>query len=163
MVRAMSIMYVRSVSASDTLNPHELPFTGMLDRHLRSASGRGRCSFDDDSGQRGAIFRYTRRCGRRGDHGAVRFVSLVMEMFLPGTLQAALGKWIPFNAGSQIWSTVSVPQRPPVLTLGRVRGVHRLRGGRSPGRAGALPAARRLTIRPVPSREQELVCLRRTR
>jgi len=32
-----------------------------------------------------------------------------MEMFLPGTLQAALDKWIPFNAGSQIWSTVSVP------------------------------------------------------
>jgi hypothetical protein len=49
-------------------------------------------------------------------------------------------------------------QRPPVLTLGRVRGVHRLRGGRSRGRAGALPAARRLTIRPAPSREQELVC-----
>src|ERR1700730_1617039 len=29
---------------SDTLNPHERPFTGMLERHPRSASGRGRCS-----------------------------------------------------------------------------------------------------------------------
>ena len=28
---------------SDTLKPHELPFTGMLDRHPRSASGRGGC------------------------------------------------------------------------------------------------------------------------
>jgi len=29
---------------SDTLNPHERPFTGMLDCHPRSASGLGRCS-----------------------------------------------------------------------------------------------------------------------
>jgi len=29
---------------SDTLNPHERPFAGMLDRHPRSASGRGECS-----------------------------------------------------------------------------------------------------------------------
>ena len=28
---------------SDTLNPHERPFTGMLDRHPRPASGRGGC------------------------------------------------------------------------------------------------------------------------
>ena len=28
---------------SDTLNPHERPFTGMPDRHPRSASGRGGC------------------------------------------------------------------------------------------------------------------------
>ena len=32
------------VQVSDTLNPHERPFTGMLDRHPRSASGRGGCS-----------------------------------------------------------------------------------------------------------------------
>ena len=31
-------------SDSDTLNPHELPFAGMLDRHQRSASGRSGCS-----------------------------------------------------------------------------------------------------------------------
>ena len=39
-------MYVPgdSVSVSDTLKPHERPFTGMLYRHPRSASGRGRCS-----------------------------------------------------------------------------------------------------------------------
>jgi len=30
-------------SPSDTLDPHERPFTGMLHRHPRSASGRGRC------------------------------------------------------------------------------------------------------------------------
>jgi hypothetical protein len=29
---------------SDTLNPHERPFTGMLDFHPRSASGRSGCS-----------------------------------------------------------------------------------------------------------------------
>jgi hypothetical protein len=29
---------------SDTLKPHERPFTGMFDRHPRSASGRGGCS-----------------------------------------------------------------------------------------------------------------------
>ena len=32
------------VQVSDTLNPHERPFTGMLYRHLRSASGRRRWS-----------------------------------------------------------------------------------------------------------------------
>jgi hypothetical protein len=32
------------VQVSDTSNPHERPFTGMLDRHPRSASGRGGCS-----------------------------------------------------------------------------------------------------------------------
>ena len=31
-------------SRKSPLNPHERPFTGMLDRHPRSASGRGRCS-----------------------------------------------------------------------------------------------------------------------
>ena len=30
-------------SPSDTLNPHERPFTGMLDRHPPSASGYGGC------------------------------------------------------------------------------------------------------------------------
>ena len=33
------------VQVSDTLNPHERPFTGMLGRYPRSASGRGGCSF----------------------------------------------------------------------------------------------------------------------
>jgi hypothetical protein len=33
------------VQVSDTLNPHERPFTGMLDRHPRQASGRDGCSF----------------------------------------------------------------------------------------------------------------------
>jgi hypothetical protein len=32
-----------SVQVSDALNPHELPFAGMLYRHPRSASGRGGC------------------------------------------------------------------------------------------------------------------------
>ena len=34
---------------SDTLNPHERPFTGMLGRHPRSASGRGGCSLSSFS------------------------------------------------------------------------------------------------------------------
>src|SRR5580704_15851134 len=33
-----------SIQVSDTSNPHERPFTGMLGRHPRSASGRGGCS-----------------------------------------------------------------------------------------------------------------------
>src|SRR6266487_6451527 len=41
---AMAGMYVPGDSPSDTLNPHERPFAGMLDRHPRSASGRGGCS-----------------------------------------------------------------------------------------------------------------------
>lgn len=46
----------------------------------------------------------------------VLFMSLILGAFLPGTWQAVLGRWIPFNAGSQIWSTASVPgshQFPP--------------------------------------------------
>ena len=33
----------RVFKSSDTLNPHERPFTGMLDCHPRPASGRGGC------------------------------------------------------------------------------------------------------------------------
>jgi ABC-type multidrug transport system fused ATPase/permease subunit len=36
-------MYVPGESLSDTANPHELPFPGMLDRHPGPASGRGGC------------------------------------------------------------------------------------------------------------------------
>jgi ABC-2 type transport system permease protein len=39
----------------------------------------------------------------------VLFVSLPLEAFLPATTQAKVDKWIPLNAGSQIWSTVVVP------------------------------------------------------
>jgi ABC-2 type transport system permease protein len=55
----------------------------------------------------GAVFRYT--AGAITAAIMVLFMSLTLEAFLPGTLQAALDKWIPLNAGSQIWSTVSVP------------------------------------------------------
>jgi ABC-type transport system involved in multi-copper enzyme maturation permease subunit len=55
----------------------------------------------------GAVFRYT--AGAIIAAITVLFMSLILEVFLPGTVQAALDKWIPFNAGSQIWSTVSVP------------------------------------------------------
>jgi ABC-2 type transport system permease protein len=55
----------------------------------------------------GAVFRNT--TGAITAATTVLFMSLILEAFLPGTLQAALDKWIPFNAGSQIWSTVSVP------------------------------------------------------
>jgi ABC-2 type transport system permease protein len=55
----------------------------------------------------GAVFRYT--TGAIMAAITVLFMSLTLEAFLPGTVQAALDKWIPFNAGSQIWSTVSDP------------------------------------------------------
>jgi ABC-2 type transport system permease protein len=55
----------------------------------------------------GAVFRYT--TGAITAAIAVLFMSLTLEAFLPGSEQAALDKWIPFNAGSQIWSTVSDP------------------------------------------------------
>jgi hypothetical protein len=55
----------------------------------------------------GAFFRYT--AGAIIAAVTVLFMSLILEAFLPATLQAALDKWIPFNAGSQVWSTASVP------------------------------------------------------
>jgi ABC-type transport system involved in multi-copper enzyme maturation permease subunit len=54
----------------------------------------------------GAVFRYT--AGAITAAITVLFMSLTLEAFLPGTLQTALDKWIPLNAGSQVWSTVSV-------------------------------------------------------
>jgi ABC-2 type transport system permease protein len=40
---------------------------------------------------------------------AVLFVSLALPAFLPSSLAVSVNKWIPFNAGSQLWSTVSDP------------------------------------------------------
>ena len=37
------------------------------------------------------------------------FVILILSNFLPQTWQVHVNKWIPFNAGSQIWSTVTDP------------------------------------------------------
>jgi len=76
---------------SDTLNPHERPFTGMLDHHPGSASGRRGCSIsrfllggppltgpvlalvgDDDrcrvavTGAKGAVARVISQDGARG-------------------------------------------------------------------------------------------------
>ena len=51
-------------SPSDKLNPHERPFTGTLDRHPRSASGRGGCFVFRSAGLISA-----NSCGlRRGGH-----------------------------------------------------------------------------------------------
>lgn len=55
----------------------------------------------------GAVFRYT--AGAIGAAITVLFMSLILEALLPGSLQTLLDRWIPFNAGSQIWSTVTVP------------------------------------------------------
>ena len=55
----------------------------------------------------GAVVRYT--AGAIMAAIAVLLLSLILEAFLPGAWQAVLDKWIPFNAGSQIWSTVRVP------------------------------------------------------
>jgi ABC-2 type transport system permease protein len=37
------------------------------------------------------------------------FVILILSNFLPQTWQVHVDKWIPFNAGSQVWSTVTDP------------------------------------------------------
>ena len=37
------------------------------------------------------------------------FVSVAVSSFLPDSWQASVSKWIPFNAGSQVLSTVSDP------------------------------------------------------
>jgi ABC-type transport system involved in multi-copper enzyme maturation permease subunit len=37
------------------------------------------------------------------------FVLFVLVNFLPSSWQDHVDKWVPFNAGSQIWSTVNVP------------------------------------------------------
>jgi len=40
------------------------------------------------------------------------FVLFVLVNFLPSSWQNHVDKWVPFNAGSQIWSTVSPPGQP---------------------------------------------------
>jgi ABC-type transport system involved in multi-copper enzyme maturation permease subunit len=40
------------------------------------------------------------------------FVLFVLVNFLPSSWQDHVDKWVPFNAGSQIWSTVSQPGSP---------------------------------------------------
>ncbi|HEY1623257.1 MAG TPA: ABC transporter permease [Streptosporangiaceae bacterium] len=55
----------------------------------------------------GAAIRYT--AGAITAAITVLFMSLILEAFLPGTVQVAVDKWIPLNAGSQIWSTAGEP------------------------------------------------------
>lgn len=55
----------------------------------------------------GALLRYT--AGAVTAAIAVLLVSVAMSSFLPGSWQASVSRWIPFNAGSQVWSTVSDP------------------------------------------------------
>jgi ABC-2 type transport system permease protein len=55
----------------------------------------------------GFLFRYT--AGAIIASITVLFMSLILEAFVPAGLQATVDKWIPFNAGSQIWSTVNLP------------------------------------------------------
>jgi ABC-2 type transport system permease protein len=55
----------------------------------------------------GAAFRYT--AGALSAAVTVLFLSLILQAFLPSTVQPYVDKWIPYNAGSQIWSTVPSP------------------------------------------------------
>ncbi len=55
----------------------------------------------------GALLRYTAGAVTAGI--AVLFVLVAMPAVLPDSWQASVSKWIPFNAGSQVWSTVSDP------------------------------------------------------
>jgi ABC-2 type transport system permease protein len=44
------------------------------------------------------------------------FVLFVLINFLPANWQDHVDKWIPFNAGSQIWSTIPVQGNPPMFS-----------------------------------------------
>lgn len=76
---------------------------------LRAVIGAG--LFLTDSGLLalglGAVFRSA--AGAIAATTALLFITLPFEAFLPGTVQTAVDRWIPLNAGSQIWSTITVP------------------------------------------------------
>ena len=73
------------------------------------------------------------------------FVLFVLINFLPSNWQNHVDKWIPFNAGSQIWSTIARAGQPAdVLAVDRVRGVRRLRGDRDHRGGVRLPEAGRV-------------------
>ncbi|MGD0555019.1 MAG: hypothetical protein ABSA93_08575 [Streptosporangiaceae bacterium] len=55
----------------------------------------------------GALLRYT--AGAVTVAIVVLFVSVALPSFLPDSWDASVSKWIPFYAGSQVWSTVSDP------------------------------------------------------
>ena len=44
------------------------------------------------------------------------FVLFVLVNFLPSNWQDHVDKWIPFNAGSQIWSTITPGGNPPMFS-----------------------------------------------
>ena len=44
------------------------------------------------------------------------FVLFVLINFLPSNWQDHVDKWIPFNAGSQIWSTIAPQGNPPMFS-----------------------------------------------
>jgi ABC-2 type transport system permease protein len=55
----------------------------------------------------GAIFRSA--AGAIAAASAVLFMTIPVEAFLPAAMQTAVDRWIPFNAGSQVFSTVADP------------------------------------------------------
>jgi ABC-2 type transport system permease protein len=55
----------------------------------------------------GAIFRSA--AGAIAAASAVLFMTIPVEAFLPAAIQTAVDRWIPFNAGSQVFSTVADP------------------------------------------------------
>ena len=55
----------------------------------------------------GAIFRSA--AGAIAAAIAVLFITIPFEAFLPAAMQTAVDRWIPFNAGSQVFSTVADP------------------------------------------------------
>lgn len=55
----------------------------------------------------GALLRYT--AGAVTAAIAVLFMSVAISSFLPDSWQENVSKWIPLNAGSQIWTVVRRP------------------------------------------------------
>lgn len=55
----------------------------------------------------GAVLRHT--AGAITTAIALLFVATILVNFLPSSWQAHVDKWLPFNAGSQVWTVVSSP------------------------------------------------------
>ena len=94
----------------------------------------------------GAILRHS--AGAISSAIGLLFVTLILSNFLPGPPSGWFGqididKWIPFYAGAHLWQNQMVGLQP-VLTLDRIRGVLRLRGGGDHRRNRPVPAPRRL-------------------
>ena len=122
-------MGVPGNSVSDTLKPHERPFTGMLYRHPRSASGRGRCSLSLSlcfslGGPPLSVLARVGAYGVLADDGRRRVVAVGVQ-----------GPAIRIVSEDDAIGAQPVDQHGPVRRAGHLSGSAALRSG-YPGRRG---------------------------